>query len=52
MKKYRKIAYLFLIVIIIVLSIALYVNISKGSEGKEEERKTSAGDYARSDHKI
>ena len=41
MKKYRKIAYLFLIVIIIVLSIALYVNISKGSEGKEEERKTS-----------
>ena len=41
MKKYRKIAYLFLIVIIIVLSMALYVNISKGSEGKEEERKTS-----------
>ena len=41
MKKYRKIAYLVLIVIIIVLSIALYVNISKGSEGKEEERKTS-----------
>lgn len=41
MKKYRKIVYIFLIIIIAVLSIALYVNISKGSEGKEQERKTS-----------
>ena len=41
MKKYRKVVYIFLIIIIAVLSIALYANISKGSEGKEQERKTS-----------
>ena len=41
MKKYRKIVYIFLIIIIAVLSIALYANISKGSEGKEQERKIS-----------
>ena len=38
MKKYKKIAYIFLIVIIAVLSVILYANVSKGNENNQKEK--------------
>ena len=41
MKKFKKIAYIFLIIIIIVLSFMLYTNVSKGKDGEQSEKKIS-----------
>ena len=38
MKKYKKIAYIFLIIIIAVLSVILYANVSKGNENSQKEK--------------
>lgn len=38
MKKYKKIAYIFLIIIIAVLSVILYANVSKGNENNQKEK--------------
>lgn len=38
MKKYKKIAYIFLIIIIAVLSVILYANVSKGNENNQKQK--------------
>ena len=38
MKKYKKISYIFLIIIIAVLSVILYANVSKGNENNQKEK--------------
>ena len=41
MKKYKKIAYIILIIVVAVLSILLYENVSKGNEQDQKEKSLS-----------
>ena len=45
MKKYKKIAYIFLIIIIAVLSVILYANVSKGNEDNQKEKAFSEVEF-------
>lgn len=45
MKKYKKIAYIFLIIIIAVLSVILYANVSKGNEDNQKEKTFSEVEF-------
>lgn len=45
MKKFRKISFCFLIIVIIILSITLYANVSKGNQKENNEKEISEIDF-------